>query len=241
MDSELNLILDRYEQKKPFYLYTGRGPSSDSMHLGHMIPFIFTQWLQDVFDCPLVIQLTGAVISRQTVLAEMYSDSFCACLSGRRQTTKSSCSSRRSSSNSATRLRSRTPRTLSHVASSRKRRSSSLTSTLSGECGLSKCGVRFVCLGWSDVIRTDNSGNFYRNVVKISRLITARQSQQTFGFKLECVAGHLGPSHVLGSWADTRLCAGTTLESGTLSRSRRRRRSRTRSRRSLGTRRTCRA
>lgn len=60
MRSELNLILDRYEQKKPFYLYTGRGPSSDSMHLGHMIPFIFTQWLQDVFDCPLVIQLTGA-------------------------------------------------------------------------------------------------------------------------------------------------------------------------------------
>jgi len=58
--SELNLILDRYEQKKPFYLYTGRGPSSDSMHLGHMIPFVFTQWLQDVFDCPLVIQLTGA-------------------------------------------------------------------------------------------------------------------------------------------------------------------------------------
>ena len=57
--SELNLILDRYEQKKPFYLYTGRGPSSDSMHLGHMIPFIFTQWLQDVFDCPWVIQLTG--------------------------------------------------------------------------------------------------------------------------------------------------------------------------------------
>lgn len=29
-------------------------------------------------------------------------------------------------------------------------------------------------------------GAFYRNVVRISRLITARQSQQTFGFKLEC-------------------------------------------------------
>ncbi|KAF9315462.1 tryptophan--tRNA ligase, partial [Linnemannia elongata] len=55
---ELNRILDRYEQKKPFYLYTGRGPSSDSMHLGHMIPFLFCQYLQDVFDCPLVIQLT---------------------------------------------------------------------------------------------------------------------------------------------------------------------------------------
>jgi hypothetical protein len=56
---ELSRILDRYEQKKPFYLYTGRGPSSDSMHLGHMIPFLFCQYLQEVFDCPLVIQLTG--------------------------------------------------------------------------------------------------------------------------------------------------------------------------------------
>ncbi|KAI0311504.1 tryptophanyl-tRNA synthetase [Amylostereum chailletii] len=55
---EFNIILDRYEQGKPFFLYTGRGPSSDSMHLGHMIPFTFTKWLQDVFDVPLVIQLT---------------------------------------------------------------------------------------------------------------------------------------------------------------------------------------
>ncbi|KAI5845440.1 hypothetical protein BZA05DRAFT_150407 [Tricharina praecox] len=51
-------ILDRYEAGKPFFLYTGRGPSSDSMHLGHMIPFQFTKWLQDVFDVPLVIMLT---------------------------------------------------------------------------------------------------------------------------------------------------------------------------------------
>jgi len=57
--SELDQILTRYEKKQTFYLYTGRGPSSDSMHLGHCIPFIFTQWLQEVFDCPLVIQLTG--------------------------------------------------------------------------------------------------------------------------------------------------------------------------------------
>ncbi|KAI9597805.1 tryptophan--tRNA ligase, cytoplasmic [Syncephalis fuscata] len=55
---ELTRVLDRYEQGKPFYLYTGRGPSSASMHLGHMIPFIFCKWLQDVFDVPLVIQLT---------------------------------------------------------------------------------------------------------------------------------------------------------------------------------------
>ncbi|XP_053397570.1 tryptophan--tRNA ligase, cytoplasmic-like isoform X3 [Mercenaria mercenaria] len=51
-------ILTLYEQKQPFYLYTGRGPSSEAMHLGHLIPFIFTKWLQETFDVPLVIQLT---------------------------------------------------------------------------------------------------------------------------------------------------------------------------------------
>ena len=42
----------------PFYLYTGRGPSSESLHLGHTIPFIFTKYLQEAFDVPLVIQIT---------------------------------------------------------------------------------------------------------------------------------------------------------------------------------------
>lgn len=46
------------EQGKPFYLYTGRGPSSESLHLGHLVPFILTKWLQETFDVPLVIQLT---------------------------------------------------------------------------------------------------------------------------------------------------------------------------------------
>lgn len=55
---DLPKILDAYEQKKPFFLYTGRGPSSESMHLGHLIPFLFTKYLQDVFDVPLVIQMT---------------------------------------------------------------------------------------------------------------------------------------------------------------------------------------
>lgn len=55
---DLNVILDLYEQGKKFYLYTGRGPSSEALHLGHMVPFLMTKWLQDVFDCPLVIQLT---------------------------------------------------------------------------------------------------------------------------------------------------------------------------------------
>ncbi|XP_033735830.1 tryptophan--tRNA ligase, cytoplasmic-like isoform X2 [Pecten maximus] len=50
--------LKTVEKGTPFYLYTGRGPSSEAMHLGHLIPFIFTKWLQDTFDVPLVIQMT---------------------------------------------------------------------------------------------------------------------------------------------------------------------------------------
>ena len=44
--------------EKPFYLYTGRGPSSDSMHIGHLVPFIICQWIQETFNVPIVIQLT---------------------------------------------------------------------------------------------------------------------------------------------------------------------------------------
>eukprot|EP00756_Hemistasia_phaeocysticola_P012884 Hpha_TRINITY_DN15235_c2_g1::TRINITY_DN15235_c2_g1_i1::g.67884::m.67884/K01867/WARS, trpS; tryptophanyl-tRNA synthetase len=55
---DLESVLDAYEQKKGLYLYTGRGPSNDSMHMGHLIPFMFTKWLQDTFDVPLVIQIT---------------------------------------------------------------------------------------------------------------------------------------------------------------------------------------
>ncbi|KAL3072589.1 hypothetical protein niasHS_017563 [Heterodera schachtii] len=55
---DLTPILDRFEQKKPFYLYTGRGPSSGSLHLGHLIPFFFCKSLQDSFDVPLIIQIT---------------------------------------------------------------------------------------------------------------------------------------------------------------------------------------
>lgn len=42
---DLNLILDKYEKGVPFFLYTGRGPSSDSMHVGHSIPFEFTKYV----------------------------------------------------------------------------------------------------------------------------------------------------------------------------------------------------
>jgi len=54
---DMHTILNDVEKGKPFYLYTGRGPSA-GLHLGHLIPFLFTKWLQEAFDVPLVIQLT---------------------------------------------------------------------------------------------------------------------------------------------------------------------------------------
>ena len=53
---DLDRILDN--AAKGFYLYTGRGPSSSAMHLGHIVPFTFTRYLQAAFDVPLVIQIT---------------------------------------------------------------------------------------------------------------------------------------------------------------------------------------
>jgi tryptophanyl-tRNA synthetase len=55
---DLNKILDCVENGVPIYIYTGRGPSSDSMHLGHMVPFLFTRYLQKALNCIVVIQMS---------------------------------------------------------------------------------------------------------------------------------------------------------------------------------------
>jgi tryptophanyl-tRNA synthetase len=55
---DFDKILTHHEKGEPFLLYTGRGPSSGSLHLGHTIPLEFTKWMQDVFDVPLVFMLT---------------------------------------------------------------------------------------------------------------------------------------------------------------------------------------
>lgn len=55
-------ILDLYEAGKKFYLYTGRGPSSDSLHLGHLIPFHFTKYLQVCFWFLYHNPLTGDIL-----------------------------------------------------------------------------------------------------------------------------------------------------------------------------------
>jgi tryptophanyl-tRNA synthetase len=49
--------LDLVIQEGNFYLYTGRGPSGPT-HLGHILSLELTKWLQDKFDCDVIIQLT---------------------------------------------------------------------------------------------------------------------------------------------------------------------------------------
>src|SRR3989338_976441 len=52
---DLDFILDKYEKGNEFFLYTGRAPSGNT-HIGHLIPWMLTKWLQDVFDVELWFQ-----------------------------------------------------------------------------------------------------------------------------------------------------------------------------------------
>ncbi|MFW9799852.1 MAG: tryptophan--tRNA ligase [Candidatus Thorarchaeota archaeon] len=55
---DLKWILDEYEKKNSFTLYTGRGPSGHT-HIGHLPTWIFTKWMQDRFDTRLYFQMTN--------------------------------------------------------------------------------------------------------------------------------------------------------------------------------------
>ncbi len=52
---DMNWLLDEYEKGNKFFLYTGRAPSG-KVHLGHLLPWIFTKWLQDKFGVELWFQ-----------------------------------------------------------------------------------------------------------------------------------------------------------------------------------------
>lgn len=54
---DLDWILQRYEAGEKFVLYTGRGPSGP-VHIGHLVPWMFTKHLQDKFDAKLYFQMT---------------------------------------------------------------------------------------------------------------------------------------------------------------------------------------
>ncbi len=56
--TSIYLLILRDPTIPPFYLYTGRGPSSEALHLGHMLPFIFCKYMQDAFKVPFIIQIT---------------------------------------------------------------------------------------------------------------------------------------------------------------------------------------
>ncbi|MEM5882007.1 MAG: tryptophan--tRNA ligase [Candidatus Aenigmatarchaeota archaeon] len=53
---DLDLVLKDYENGKKFFLYTGRAPSGP-MHIGHLIPFILTKWLQEKFEANVYIEI----------------------------------------------------------------------------------------------------------------------------------------------------------------------------------------
>ena len=54
---DFDIALNEYLHGEKFFLYTGRGPSG-KMHIGHLVPMLFTKWLQDAFDANLYIQIT---------------------------------------------------------------------------------------------------------------------------------------------------------------------------------------
>ena len=53
---DLDKIIDSHKKGEEIFLYTGRSPGG-AMHIGHLIPFLFTKYLQDLFDCNLYIQI----------------------------------------------------------------------------------------------------------------------------------------------------------------------------------------
>jgi tryptophanyl-tRNA synthetase len=54
---DLDTVIDLYEKGTKFVLYTGRGPSGP-VHIGHLVPWIFTKHLQDAFKTRLYFQMT---------------------------------------------------------------------------------------------------------------------------------------------------------------------------------------
>src|SRR5690242_14180621 len=54
---DFDWILDKKSKGENFCLYTGRGPSG-MVHMGHVMPWMFTKYLQDKFDSKLLFQLT---------------------------------------------------------------------------------------------------------------------------------------------------------------------------------------
>ncbi|MDE1851440.1 MAG: tryptophan--tRNA ligase [Candidatus Micrarchaeota archaeon] len=53
---DMDWLLDQYEKGNRFYLYTGIAPSG-TMTIGHLMPFMMMQWLQERFGAEVLIQI----------------------------------------------------------------------------------------------------------------------------------------------------------------------------------------
>ncbi len=54
---DMDRIMEDHRSGRGFFLYTGRKPSK-GMHIGHLVPMLFTSWLQKKFDVNLYIEIT---------------------------------------------------------------------------------------------------------------------------------------------------------------------------------------
>ena len=50
-------LLDAFEHGRPFFLYSGRGPSGP-LHTSHLVAFELCQWIQERLGVPMYIQIT---------------------------------------------------------------------------------------------------------------------------------------------------------------------------------------
>lgn len=55
---DLDKVIEHRLKGGEMFIYTGRGPSADSLHLGHMLPMQFTAYLQKLFKCKVVIEMS---------------------------------------------------------------------------------------------------------------------------------------------------------------------------------------
>lgn len=60
MHKDFDKILEakKKQGKREIYIYTRRGPSTEALHLGHLVSMLFTTWLQKIFDCQVVIEIS---------------------------------------------------------------------------------------------------------------------------------------------------------------------------------------
>lgn len=54
---DLKWLFDEYDKGNKFFIYTGCGPSGP-IHIGHILVWHFTKWLQDKFDVDVYFQFT---------------------------------------------------------------------------------------------------------------------------------------------------------------------------------------